>query len=170
VQLSDLRHGHAGAYREWLNLSDVANSHPTEQVQRNTANVQPDGTNTASGVVQVDDSWAFGQVLSVVMIIANINEVLHFFFGFLARRRSKPARERQAQEEGAPHQAEGRPATPTYRPRGPYLSGELSSQSSTKKMALNCAWQLVTRRQVRTVPQRALNYKTLGALECLKVL
>ncbi|KAI0300273.1 hypothetical protein BC826DRAFT_668700 [Russula brevipes] len=130
AQLGDLRHGHAGAYREWPNLSDVANSHPTEQVHRNAANVLPGGTNAASGVVQVDDSWAFGQVLSVVMIIANINEVVHFFFGFLARRRSRTARERQAQEEGAPHQAEGRPATPTYRPRGPYLAARDASPYS----------------------------------------
>jgi len=99
-------------------------------VQRNAANVLPGGTNAASGVVQVDDTWAFGQVLSVVMIIANINEVLHFFFAFLARRRSRTARERQAQEEGAPHQEEGRPATPPYRPRGPYLAARDASPYS----------------------------------------
>ncbi|KAI9465488.1 hypothetical protein BJY52DRAFT_1220719 [Lactarius psammicola] len=34
------------------------------------------------GVVDVDESWVFGQILSVVMIFANMNEVIHFLFGF----------------------------------------------------------------------------------------
>lgn len=51
------------------------------QVHRNTAKLLPNGTNIAHGVVQVDNSWAFGQVLSVVMIIANLKEVVHFLLG-----------------------------------------------------------------------------------------
>jgi hypothetical protein len=59
------------------------------QVLRNTANVLPDGTNNASGVAQVDDLWAFGQVLSVVMIITNI---------FPECRKIRPTAERRAEE------------------------------------------------------------------------
>ncbi|KAI0304417.1 hypothetical protein B0F90DRAFT_1815748 [Multifurca ochricompacta] len=69
------------------------------------------------GVVTVDNSWAFGQILSVVMIVANLNEVLHFLFGFFARRR-KSARERQAEEEMAVHEVDGRSTTVAFRPRG----------------------------------------------------
>lgn len=55
------------------------------QVARNTANVLPDGTNVGRGVVEVDEAWEFGQVLSVVMIFANVNEIIHFLFGLYSR-------------------------------------------------------------------------------------
>ncbi|KAF8478156.1 hypothetical protein DFH94DRAFT_82722 [Russula ochroleuca] len=61
-------------------------------VARNASHILPDGTNIGRGVVQVDDAWEFGQVLSVVMIIVNLKEVLHFLFDNLAN---------------AAHQAEG---------------------------------------------------------------
>jgi hypothetical protein len=62
------------------------------------ANVLLDGRNNASGVVQVDDSWAFGRVLSVVMIITNMNKVLHFF---LEGRKIKPTTEHKPRERKA---------------------------------------------------------------------
>lgn len=73
----------------------------------------------AHGVVKVDDSWAFGQVLSFVMIFANINEAVHFLFGYLGRRRVRLARERQPQMEEVADQPEGLAAPGPYRPRGP---------------------------------------------------
>jgi hypothetical protein len=84
------------------------------QVHRNAAKLLPDGTNIASGVVQVDESWVFGQVLAVVMIIASVNEVVHFLFDFFARSRRRLARGplNQAREEGAANQTEGRPGGP----------------------------------------------------------
>jgi hypothetical protein len=93
------------------------------QVRRNNANVKtlPDGSQSIAGpgVVKIDDTWAFGQVLAVVMIVANANEILHFFFGFLARRKLKLARKREAQAEEIALQSEG-PSAPTfYRSRGP---------------------------------------------------
>jgi hypothetical protein len=50
------------------------------QIARNRADILPDGTNIGRGVVQVDDAWEFGQVLSVVMIFVNFKEVLHYIF------------------------------------------------------------------------------------------
>ncbi|KAF8478154.1 hypothetical protein DFH94DRAFT_754051 [Russula ochroleuca] len=49
-------------------------------IARNRADILPDGTNIGRGVVQVDDAWEFGQVLSVVMIFVNFKEVLHYIF------------------------------------------------------------------------------------------
>jgi hypothetical protein len=51
------------------------------KIARNTAHILPNGTNTGPGVVQIDDSWGFGQVLAVVMIFVNFKEVLHYLFG-----------------------------------------------------------------------------------------
>ena len=70
------------------------------KIAQNTAHILPNGTNTGPGVVQVDDSWTFGQVLAVVMIIVNVKEVLHYLWG-------EPARERQAQTEEVAHRAVG---------------------------------------------------------------
>ncbi|KAH9997877.1 hypothetical protein BJV77DRAFT_959918 [Russula vinacea] len=67
-------------------------------IAQNTAHILPNGTNTGPGVVQVDDSWTFGQVLAVVMIIVNVKEVLHYLWG-------EPSRGRQAQTEEVAHQA-----------------------------------------------------------------
>ena len=102
------------------------------QVHRNEANVV-NGRNTARGIVEVDDSWQFGQVLSVVMIIANVNELVHFIFAFQAHRsrRRRLARESQVQEEGTAHQTEGGPPAVGYRPRGPY-----GSSTSSKTLAV----------------------------------
>jgi hypothetical protein len=80
------------------------------QVSRNAAHFQ-NGTNVASGVVQVDNTWAFGQVLSVVMIFVNVNEILHFLFGYFARRRLRRLR-RQAQTEETSRQEEGQAELP----------------------------------------------------------
>ena len=94
------------------------------QVQRNAVNMQKqqDGSsrNIASGVVEISEKWEFGQVLAVVMILANANEILHFFFGFLARRKLRLARERrEAQTEEIALRPEAVSAPTFYRPRGP---------------------------------------------------
>ena len=73
----------------------------------------------AHGVVKVDDSWAFGQVLSFVMIFANINEAIHFLFGYFGRRRVRLASERQPQMEELADQPEEHAAPSPYRARGP---------------------------------------------------
>ncbi len=69
----------------------------------------------------MENKWQFGQVLAVVMILANANEVLHFFFGFLARRKLRlaRAREHQAQTEEIALRPEGRSAPTFYGSRGP---------------------------------------------------
>lgn len=102
-------------------------------MHRNEAHILDNESNVGPGVVEVDDSWAFGQVLAVVMIIANVNEMVHFLFGFLARRnqRRRLARESQAQEEGTAHQAEGGSPPVEYRPRRVY-----GASSSSKALAL----------------------------------
>jgi hypothetical protein len=81
------------------------------QVQRNSAQ--------HGGVVQVNNTWAFGQTLAVVMTFANINEVIHFLIGLIARRR-KHSQEPQAEAQqesnntdiplvSAPYRSRGRP-------------------------------------------------------------
>ncbi|KAI9512420.1 hypothetical protein F5148DRAFT_1163185 [Russula earlei] len=97
-------------------------------VHRNAAHVQ-NGKNVASGVIIIDESWAFGQVLSVVMIVENVNELAHFLFGFLARRRRGLAGERQAQADEGAHVAEQHNSTASYRLRGP-PSGSSASPST----------------------------------------
>ncbi|KAI0004512.1 hypothetical protein BJV74DRAFT_881105 [Russula compacta] len=75
---------------------------------------------TESGVVIVNNSWAFGQVLSVVMILANLIDAFHFLVGFFARRRLRRrlsfARQRQAEE--AAYQAEEHSAAIEHQSRG----------------------------------------------------
>ena len=99
------------------------------QVHRNEAKIVNE-QNVGRGVVEVDDSWAFGQVLSVVMIIANVNELVHFLFAFQARRsrRRQLPSESQAQEEGTAHQ-DGGPPVVGYQSRGPYGSSTSSSKT-----------------------------------------
>jgi hypothetical protein len=92
-------------------------------VKRNAAKFV-NGTKVGSGVVQIDESWAFGQILAVVMIIAILNEFVHFLFGYFARRRKdRLARERQEREKEAAHPAlpQVPPTTAdiAYRSRGP---------------------------------------------------
>ena len=104
------------------------------QVHRNEANIVNE-QNDGRGIVEVDDSWQFGQVLSVVMIIANINEMVHFIFAFQAHRsrRRRLARESQVPEGGTAHQTDGDSPAVEYRPRGPYGS---STSSMTLAMSL----------------------------------
>ncbi|KAI0284010.1 hypothetical protein BGY98DRAFT_949975 [Russula aff. rugulosa BPL654] len=87
--------------------------------------------NHKSGLIQFDGpNWAFGQVLSVVMILANLKEILHFFFGFLARRKLKLARDRrQAQTEEIVLRPEGHSAPTFHRSRGPSGSNVSSEDS-----------------------------------------
>jgi len=103
-------------------------------VHRNEVRLR-NGTNVG-GVVKIDDSWQFGQVLAVVMIIANLNEMVHFAFGALARRhhRHTLAREAQAQEEGAAHQAGGLSVPIGYQPRGPSGSSTSTPDGSPDKV------------------------------------
>ena len=88
------------------------------QVQRNSTQHK--------GVVQVDENWAFGQTLAVVMIFANLNEVLHFLISYYARRHEHPQEPQGEAERASNHTAET-PADVSYRPRGlpaAYLSGK----------------------------------------------
>ncbi len=96
--------------------------------------------NATSGVVQVDNTWEFGQVLAVVMILENSNEFLNFFFGYLSRRKHRLARERQAQTEEIALQTEGHSAPAFYRPRGPPGSNVSGKDSCIMwfEKTLNC--------------------------------
>ncbi|KAI0250810.1 hypothetical protein BJV78DRAFT_537311 [Lactifluus subvellereus] len=69
------------------------------------------------GIVNIDNAWAFGQILSAVMIIASLNEVVHFFLGILTHNRTR-APTPPAEAEEAPQEAERDPATVTYQSRG----------------------------------------------------
>ena len=84
---------------------------------------------TRNGVINIDNKWEFGQVLAVVMILANVNEIIHFFFGYLARRKLRLARERRAQTEEIALQSEGQSAPTYYGSRGPSGSNVSSKDS-----------------------------------------
>jgi hypothetical protein len=53
-----------------------------------------------NGVVEVDNTWTFGQTLSVVILFANVKEVIYFLFGF---RQPEGSHDRQAEEQRAPN-------------------------------------------------------------------
>ncbi|KAH9002585.1 hypothetical protein EDB86DRAFT_2896708 [Lactarius hatsudake] len=72
------------------------------------------------GIVLVDDSWAFGQTLSVVMICRNMNE---------------RSRELQAEAQQASDDTDVPPASTPYRPRGPPGSHLSTRDSSQMKLA-----------------------------------
>lgn len=69
------------------------------------------------GVVQVNETWAFGQTLAVVMIFADLNEVIHYFIGLISRRR-KSSRERQEEAQQEPNQTDIPLTSVPYRSRG----------------------------------------------------
>ena len=123
AQLRDIFPDHARTYGESSYLLYPLILYSTvAKIARNKANIVQDGatvTNTGPGVVQIDDAWEFGQVLSIVMIFVNINEIIHFLFGYLGRRRIRLAREHQAQTEATTRQAEGQSSSFLYRSRGP---------------------------------------------------
>ena len=128
AQLGNIFYGHARTHGEWPYLSySTYYSLNVFKVRRNAANKQQDGSIAGPGVVDIDNKWEFGQVLAVVMILANANEILHFFFGFLARR--KLARERQAQTEEIALQSRGQSTPPLYGARGPSGSNVSSKDS-----------------------------------------
>ncbi|KAH8998576.1 hypothetical protein EDB92DRAFT_1835966 [Lactarius akahatsu] len=91
------------------------------------------------GKVIVDESWAFGQTLSVVMIFANMNEVIHFLFGYIARRRER-SRELQAEAQQASDDTDVPPASTPYRPRG-HPGSHLSTRDSAQ-MKLSSEYEL----------------------------
>lgn len=97
---------------------------------------------TKSGIVRVDNSWAFGQVLSVVMILVNLNDAFHFLVGFFARRRLRRRLSfaRQGQAEEAPYQAEEHSAAIRHQSRGSsgnHVSCKTPAQLCTESV-LNC--------------------------------
>jgi len=109
-------------------------------VRRNTAKVTTLTNGTVlkiggPGVVVIDNNWEFGQVLAVVMILGNANEILHFLFGYLGRRKLRRDRERQAQTEDIPLQPEGHSAPTFYRSRGPSRSNVSARDQSTDKIS-----------------------------------
>ncbi|KAI9434999.1 hypothetical protein F5148DRAFT_901617 [Russula earlei] len=69
-------------------------------VKRNAAHVV-NGTNVASGVVVIDESWALGQALSVLMIIASAKE----FARYLGFRGPRLALKREARGNEVVHDA-----------------------------------------------------------------
>jgi hypothetical protein len=91
------------------------------------------------GVVQIDNSWAFDQVLSVVTTIANLNEVFYFLLGYATLKRVHP-RGRQAEAEETPEQAEGHSAAVSYRSRGgsgSHLTGKSTAAPPTRERVLS---------------------------------
>jgi len=69
------------------------------------------------GVVTVNNGWAFGQTLAVLMIFANINEIVHCLFGYFARRR-KHSHEPQVEAQQASNDTDVPLESIPYRPRG----------------------------------------------------
>lgn len=86
-----------------------------------------------NGVVQVNNSWAFGQTLAVVMIFADVNEVIHYFIGLITRRRQR-SREHQAEAE-TPNDTDIPLVSATYRPKGLPGSHLLAPDSPQTKLS-----------------------------------
>jgi hypothetical protein len=109
--VGSVRDRHAGAH-SGHSVSNVLQSHLliATQVQRNDSR--------HGGVVTIDNKWVFGQILSAVMIIASLNELVHFLLGNLTHKRAS-SREGQAVVEEALQQAGGHPDAVSTRPRGP---------------------------------------------------
>ncbi|KAF8270785.1 hypothetical protein EI94DRAFT_1721914 [Lactarius quietus] len=88
------------------------------------------------GIVGVNNTWAFGQTLSVVMIFANINEIVNFVVGYISRRR-KHSHELQVEAQQASNDTEMPQTSAPYQSRrrpGSRLSARDPSQmkSSTE--------------------------------------
>ena len=79
------------------------------QVQRNSTQ--------HNGNVEVNNTWAFGQTLSTVMVFANLNEVIHFLIGYVSRRRER-SQERQAEAQDASNHTDVPLESAPYRARG----------------------------------------------------
>ncbi|KAH9980265.1 hypothetical protein BGW80DRAFT_1274384 [Lactifluus volemus] len=70
------------------------------------------------GVVTMNDAytWAFGQVLAVVMLAAALNEIVHFLLGHINVKRKRRAHPRVTQVEGAADAASQHPEGHVYPP------------------------------------------------------
>ena len=114
------------------------------QVQRNSTQ--------HGGRIQIDNTWAFGQTLAVVMIFADLNEVIHFFVGLISRQRKRShKREEEAQQES--NQTDIPLTSVPYRSRGlseSHLSGK------TYRAAL-CEWGAQSHVAARDSPQKNLS-------------
>jgi hypothetical protein len=86
------------------------------------------------GVVQVNNTWAFGQTLAVVMTFANINEVIHFLIGLIARRR-KHSQEPQAEAQQESNNTDIPLVSAPYRSRGRPESHLLARNSPQMKLS-----------------------------------
>ena len=62
-------------------------------------------------------SWAFGQIFAVMMLFANLNEVIHCLFGYIARKR-KHSHERQAEAQEVSGDTDIPLESTAYRSRG----------------------------------------------------
>jgi len=80
------------------------------------------------GHVQVDNTWVFGQTLSVVMIFSNLYEVIHFLIGYFRRR--ERSLELQPKAEPASSHTDVPLESVSYRPRG-LPAAHLSALDST---------------------------------------
>ncbi|KAN0139876.1 hypothetical protein V8E53_002538 [Lactarius tabidus] len=92
------------------------------------------------GKVEVDNSWAFGQTLAVVMIFANLNEVIHFLIDYIARRR-KRSHERQEEGQQESNHTDIPLASAPYRPTGLPESHILARDSP--RMILSSEYELL---------------------------
>jgi hypothetical protein len=95
--------------------------------------------NSHGGIVNIDNTWAFGQVLAFVMIIASLNEVVHFLLGYATRKRAH-SRGHQVEAEETPEQAEGHSAAVSYRSRGGpgnHLTGKSAAAPPTRERVLS---------------------------------
>jgi hypothetical protein len=112
-------------------VSTVFQSHllTAIQVQRNDSR--------HGGVVAIDNTWVFGQILSAVMVIASLNELVHFLLGSLSRKHAR-SREGRAEAEEAFQQAEGHPDAVPFRSRGPmHHPSRKAAALSTRKRLLS---------------------------------
>jgi len=89
------------------------------------------------GIVTIDGSWQFGQTLAVIMIFANINEIIHCIFGFFAPER-EGSHEGQEEAQQTSDGTDVPPASTPYRPRGfpgSHLSTRDASHSSEHELS-----------------------------------
>jgi hypothetical protein len=95
--MGHLRDRHPGADGEYTCLRVASRSHLLTdrdiQVWRNNIN--------HGGLVAMNDNytWAFGQVLAVVMLAAALNEIVHFLLGQVNVKRKRRAQPRAIQAE-----------------------------------------------------------------------
>jgi len=115
---------------------------------------------TGSGVVQIDNSWEFGQVLSFVMIFANVNEAVHFLFGYFGRRSLDRKREAQIEEVNSQEDRYLAPSSRQSRPSESNVSARDQPANS-----ISSGYELPDRRNAEVSENSQSQYQPVAMLQ-----